>query len=268
MQHPMLTIARRAAEEAGRFIERGFRDLNRIQVQEKGRGDFVSIIDQQSEQIIRQILQDKFPKHSILGEEFGAQDAEDSEYQWIIDPLDGTANFVHGFPHFAISIALLKKGQLEVGLVYNPITDELFTAARGEGAFLNGQRIRANKQRDSHNAMIATGFPFKQPETMQQQFAYCASVLQDFSDLRRLGAAALDLCFVACGRQDGYFELGIKPWDIAAGILIAQESGCIVTDFSDDKAMLDNGTIVCANSHLHPILMKALRNARRYSEAS
>lgn len=262
MQHPMLTIARRAAEEAGRLIERGYRDLSRIKVQEKGRGDFVSVIDQQSEQIIRQILQDKFPEHDILGEEFGGLSVAESDYQWIIDPLDGTANFVHGLPHFAISIALLKKGQLEIGLIYNPITDEMFSAARGEGAFCNGQRIRANGQRDSHKAMIATGFPFKTPEQMTQQFAYCQSVLEDFSDLRRLGAAALDLCYVACGRQDGYFESGIKPWDIAAGILIAQEAGCLVSDYGDEKAMLDTETIVCANAYLHPILMKALRRAR------
>lgn len=262
MQHPMLTIARRAAEEAGRLIERGYRDLSRIKVHEKGRGDFVSVIDQQSEQVIRQILQDKFPDHDILGEEFGGLSVASADYQWVIDPLDGTANFVHGLPHFAVSIALLKKGQPEVGLVYNPISDELFTAARGEGAFLNGQRIRANTQRDSHKAMIATGFPFKLPEQMGQQLAYCQAVLEDFSDLRRLGAAALDLCYVACGRQDGFFELGLNAWDMAAGVLIAQEAGCLVTDFGEEKAMLDNGTVVCANPYLHPLLIKSLRRAR------
>lgn len=259
--HPMLTIARRAAEEAGRFIQRGYRDLNKIQIHEKGRGDFVSAIDQQSEQIIRQILAEKYPDHAILGEEFGAVN-NDSEYQWVIDPLDGTANFIHGLPHFSISIGLLKKGNPEIGLVYNPITNELFTAAKGEGAQLNGQRIRANAQRDSNKAMIATGFPYKDPHLMSQQLAYVQSVLEDFSDLRRLGGAALDFCYTACGRQDGFFELGLRPWDMAAGIIIAQEAGCIVTDFAGEKNMLENGTIICANEYLYPVLDKALRRAR------
>lgn len=260
--HPMLTIARRAADEAGRFIARGFRDLDKIQVQEKGRGDFVSIIDQHAEEIIRTILAEKYPSHAILGEEHGELGAADAEYQWIIDPLDGTANFVHGLPHFSISIGLLKRGIPEIGLVYNPITDDLYTAAKGEGAQLNGQRIRANSERRPDRAVVATGFPFKDPELMPQQLAYVQSVLEDFSDLRRMGGAALDFCLTASGRQDAFFELGLRPWDMAAGILIAQESGCIVTDFAGGKNMLETGTIICANAHLHPILDKALQRAR------
>lgn len=264
--HPMLTIARRAAEDAGRLILRGYRDLNKIKIHEKGRGDFVSAIDQQSEQIIRRILEEKYPTHAVLGEEFGAGEVEDAEYQWVIDPLDGTANFIHGLPIFAVSIGLLKNGVPEIGVVYNPVTDDWFTAARGEGAQLNSLKIRANTQREPERAMVATGFPFKNPEKLPQQLAYCESVLQEFSDLRRLGSAALDLCYVACGRQDAFFEANLNPWDIAAGILIAQEAGCIVTDYDDKKAMLDNGTVVCANAHLHPKLIQALQRGRIESD--
>lgn len=259
--HPMLTIARRAAEEAGHFILRGYRDLDKIQIHEKGRGDFVSAIDQQSEQIIRQILSEKYPTHDILGEEFGeAQSGSTaSEYQWVIDPLDGTANFLHGLPQFAVSIACLHHGKPEVGIVYNPVSDDWYTAARGDGAQLNGQRIRVNKQRNPDRAIVATGFPYRAPENMPQQIAYVASVLETFGDLRRIGSAALDLCMVACGRQDAYFEKGIHIWDIAAGVLIAQEAGAIVTDFAGDADMLTNNTVVCANATLHPLLLKAIQ---------
>lgn len=261
--HPMLTIARRAAEDAGRFLQRAFRDLGKIQIHEKGRGDFVSIADQQAEQIIRTTLAEKYPDHAILGEEYGSMSEQTSEYQWIIDPLDGTANFIHGLPHFSISIGLLKRGTPEIGLVYNPITDDLYTAAKGEGAQLNGQKIRANTQRYANRAIVATGFPFKNLELMPQQIAYVQSVLEDFSDIRRMGGAALDFCLTACGRQDAFFELGLRPWDMAAGILIAQEAGCIVTDFAGEKNMLETGTIICANAYLHPILDKALQRARK-----
>ncbi len=262
--HPMLTIARRAAEEAGRIIQRGYRELDRLQIHDKGRGDLVSAVDQQSEQVIRQILAEKFPDHDILGEDLGgnATTKSSNEYQWVIDPLDGTANFLHGLPQFAVSIGLLKKGIPEIGIVYNPISDDWFYAARGQGAQLNGQRIRANTQRDPGRSFVATGFPYKFTDQMPQQIAYVESVLQDFSDLRRLGSAALDICYVACGRLDGYFELGLYPWDMAAGILIAQESGAIVTDFNGQKAMLENGTLITANVPLHPILEKALKRAR------
>ncbi|SUO97757.1 inositol monophosphatase family protein [Suttonella ornithocola] len=261
--HPMLTIARRAADEAGKVIQRGYRELNKIQIHEKGRGDFVSIVDQQAEQVITNVLIDKYPDHAILGEEFGASADKEADYQWVIDPLDGTANFVHGLPHFSVSIGLLKKGVPEIGIVYNPITDDWFTAEKGGGAQLNGQRIRANTQRDPGRAVVATGFPYKDPELMPEQLAYVKSVLEDFSDLRRMGGAALDFCLTACGRQDAFFELGLRPWDMAAGILIAQEAGCIVTDFSGEKNMLENGTIICANAHLYPVLDKALQRARR-----
>lgn len=262
--HPMLTIARRAAEEAGRIIQRGYRDLEKLQIHEKGRGDLVSAVDQHAEQLICRMVTEKYPDHDILGEEFGARrsGAGASEYQWVIDPLDGTANFLHGLPHFAVSIAVLRKGRPEVGVVYNPIGDDWFTAARGQGAQHNGQRIRVNRQRDATRAVVATGFPYREIEQLPRVLAQVASVLHDFSDLRRLGSAALDLCYVACGFQDAYFESTLNAWDIAAGVLIAQEAGAIVTDYAGERKMLENGTVLAANALLHPVLTEALRRAR------
>ncbi|WP_072281866.1 inositol monophosphatase family protein [Rappaport israeli] len=262
--HPMLTIARRAADEAGKVIMRGFRQLDQIQVHEKGRGDLVSAVDQQAEMAIRRVLHDKFPHHDILGEEGGdtpADGAKKSEYQWIIDPLDGTANFLHGLPIFAVSIALVHQGKLEVGLVYNPVVDECFMAARGEGALLNERRIRTSRLRDGGRGVVATGFPYREPKLLAQQYAYLPAALSVFSDVRRLGAAALDLCYVACGRQDGFFEMNLNSWDIAAGVLIAQEAGAIVTDFAGEANMLENGGVVCANAYLHRPLLEALAQA-------
>lgn len=261
--HPMLTIARRAADEAGKIIERGFRQLDQIQIQEKGRADLVSWVDQQAEVAIRAVLQEKFPKHQFLGEEMGASEAiENAEYLWVIDPLDGTTNFLHGLPHFAVSIALVKQGKLELGVVYNPITEEWFSAARGEGAQLNGRKIRVSALREPTRAIVATGFPSRTPERLPEQYALVGAVLEKFGDIRRLGAAALDLCFVACNRQDGYFELGIKPWDIAAGILIAQEAGAIVTDFQGNSCAYDSERIVCANNYLHRTLLTQIQKIR------
>lgn len=261
--HPMLTIAKRAAEEAGRVIQQGYRQLEQIQAQEKSPGDFVSIVDQHAERAIISVLHDKYPTHSILGEESGETRGKPSKesdvYQWIIDPLDGTANFLHGIAQFAVSIALMKNAKLEIGLVYNPISDETFTAARGQGAQLNGRRIRANAQRDPARAILGTGFPFKDPALMTQQMHYVSALLQQFSDLRRLGAAALDICFVACGRLDAFYEMALNPWDMAAGILIAQEAGVIVTDRDEGHDMLAKGDVVCANPYLHKTLISTLR---------
>lgn len=261
VMHPMLTIARRAAEEAGRVILQGWRQLDQLQVEEKGRGDLVSVVDRRSEDVIRKVLLEKYPDHAVLGEEFG-ETGNHGEFVWVVDPLDGTANFVHGLPQFAVSIALLKGGKPEVGVVYNPVSDDWFTAARGQGAQMNGRKIRVNALRDAGRAFVATGFPFKTPERLPQQLAYVQAMLEEFSDVRRLGSAALDLSYVACGRQDAYFEMGLKPWDMAAGLLIAQEAGAIVTDLNDAHTMLDSGEVACANVHLHRVLMRQLKKAR------
>lgn len=261
--NPMLTIARRAAEEAGKILQLGQRQLDQIQVEEKGRGDLVSVVDRRAEEVIKNVLLDKFPQHDFLGEESGETRAAagESEFCWVIDPLDGTTNFLHGLPQFAVSIGLLKRGQPELGVVYNPMTEEWFTAARGDGAQLNGRRLRVSGLRDGSRAIAATGFPFRYPELLTRQYALLASVMQEIADVRRLGSAALDLCFVAANRLDGYFEMGIKPWDICAGLLIAREAGAIVSDFGGGQAMLDRGEIVAGNIYLHKILLARIAAA-------
>ena len=256
--NPLLTIARRAAEEAGKILQMGQRQLDQIQIEEKGRGDLVSVVDRRAEEVIKNILLEKFPQHDFLGEEFGETraQAEESEFCWVIDPLDGTTNFLHGLPQFAVSIGLLKRGKPELGVVYNPATEEWFTAARGEGAQLNGRKLRV-----SGRAIVATGFPFRYPDLMPRQYALLQSVLQEIADVRRLGSASLDLCFVAANRVDAFFEMGLKPWDICAGILIAQEAGAIVTDLAGQHTMLDSGNIVAANTYLHSILLQQIAAA-------
>ena len=248
--NPMLTIARRAAEEAGKILQLGQRQLDQIQIEEKGRGDLVSVVDRRAEEVIKNVLLDKYPQHDFLGEESGETraSAEESEYCWVIDPLDGTTNYLHGLPQFAVSIGLLKRGKPELGVVYNPVSEEWFTAARGEGAQLNGRRLRVSG-------------PFRDPDLLTRQYALLASVLQEIADVRRLGSAALDLCFVAANRLDGYFEMGIKPWDICAGMLIAQEAGAIASDFSGGQDMLERGEIVAGNIYLHKILLTRLAAA-------
>ena len=261
--NPMLTIARRAAEEAGKVLQMGQRQLDQIQIEEKGRGDLVSVVDRRAEDVIKNVLLDKYPQHDFLGEESGETraSAEESEYCWVIDPLDGTTNYLHGLPQFAVSIGLLKRGKPELGVVYNPVSEEWFTAARGEGAQLNGRRLRVSTLRDGGRAIAATGFPFRDPNLLSRQYALLKSVLQEIADVRRLGSAALDLCFVAANRLDGYFEMGIKPWDICAGVLIAQEAGAIVTDFTGGQGMLDRGEIVAGNVYLHKILLTRITAA-------
>lgn len=262
--HPMLTIAKRAAEEASKVLQMGFYNLDQIQVQEKGRADLVSIIDQQAERVIREVLTDKYPHHDFLGEEGGGSDSDrQSEYLWIIDPLDGTTNFLHGIPHFAISIALMKQDKLETAIVYNPITKEMFTASRGQGAQLNERKIRVNPQREGSRAIIATGFPTRNPAKLQEQYPLVTSVLQEFGDIRRFGAAALDLAAVACGRMEGYFEHGIHPWDIAGGILIAQEAGALVTNYAGKSISVFDDNIICANPYLHKALLNRVQNANK-----
>lgn len=263
MSYPMLNIAKRVAEEAGRYLEDAFHHLDRIQIEEKGRADLVSEVDKNTEKLIVAALREKYPGHDFLGEEGGSQRAQsgDSEYLWVIDPLDGTTNFLHGLPHFAISIALVRKGKLELGLVHNPVSNETFTAVRGQGAQLNGRRLRVHQNRDSLRAIIATGFPTRTPQLLPRQYALVQSVLTEFGDIRRFGAAALDLCFVAANRLDGYFEMGIHPWDIAAGIIIAQEAGALASDFAGQSATYDLDNIVCANGYLHKQLLARIQEA-------
>ena len=256
--HPYLSIAKRAAEEAGKIIQRGHRDLEKLQVVEKGRGDFVSNIDRQAEETIRSIIKEKFPNHKLVGEEYGEEEL-DSPHQWIIDPLDGTSNFLHGQKHCAVSIAYAKNGVLETGIIFNPLTQDIFTASKGEGAIFNGRKIRCNNQKDPKAAIVVNGYKARFPDEAAIQVQISGKVLAVFGDLRRSGSAALDCAYTACGFYDAYYEKGPHSWDIAAGILIAQEAGCLVSDFVGGKDMFKREEIVISNPNLHPVLLDLIK---------
>lgn len=256
--HPMLTIAKRAAFAAGDIMKSAVDNSQRLEISEKSPNNFVSNADIAVEQTAIDVIRKAYPGHRILGEENGETGDANSEYRWVIDPIDGTTNFIKGLPHFAISIAVLKNNKLEAGLVYNPITDEMFTAARGQGATLNDRKIRAS-QVLPENAIIATGIPFKNEDLHPQTIKHLTNVLTTFPDIRRSGSAALDLCYVACGRVDGYYEYALSEWDIAAGALIAQESGAIVSDANGELTHLQTGNIIAAPPKVYKTLIKLLK---------
>ena len=257
--HPFLNIAIQAARDSSRSILHFFDRLDQVKVSEKGKNDLVTQVDQLSEQEIIQHIHKAYPNHSILGEETGRVD-NDSEYTWIIDPLDGTANFVNGFPHFCISIAVAKGSQLEIGCVYDPIRQELFTATRGKGAQLNNKRLRVSDTKKIENALVGTGFPYRDPELLQTYLHSFNNVLPRVADIRRTGVAALDLAYVAAGRLDAFWEPGLKAWDIAAAALIIKEAGGVVTDFKEQQHFLDSGDIIAGNIHTHPALYKMINS--------
>jgi myo-inositol-1(or 4)-monophosphatase len=222
--HPLVNIAVRAARRAGEVIVRSLTHLEGLQVTSKGRNDYVSEVDRAAEREIIAIIHKHYPQHAILAEESGA--SGDSDTVWIIDPLDGTTNFLHGFPVFAVSIAVQQRGRLEAGVIYDPMRQEIFSAARGAGAHLDNRRIRVSKQRGLEGALLATGFPFRDHDpNIDHYFAMFRALTLLAAGIRRPGAAALDLAYVAAGRVDGFWELGLKPWDTAAGTLLIQEAG-------------------------------------------
>ena len=257
--HPMLNIAVRAARSAGQVIAKNFGDNVNVQTAEKAKNDLVTNVDKESEQTIVRTLLKAYPDHCVIGEEFGVQGKEDSEYQWIIDPLDGTTNFVKGIPHIAVSIALRIKGKTEVGVVYDPIRDELFTASRGNGAQLNGYRLRTGQARDLDGCVLATAFPHRHRHHLDAYKKMFDGIFAECADIRRAGTASLDLVYVAAGRVDGYWELGLKPWDLAAGELIAREAGAITTDFSGGHNFYSSGNIVCGNPRVVKALLEKIR---------
>ena len=248
--NPMLNIAIRAARKAGNVIAKNYERRDDIQTSKKGINDYVTSVDKAAEAEIIEIIQKSYPDHTIISEELGALEGKDSDIQWVIDPLDGTTNFVKGLPHFSVSIAIRVKNRTEVGVVYDPIRNELFTAVRGEGAKLNEVRLRVDSQNELNGAILATGFPFKQPSLMPTQFAIMNNLIDEAADFRRTGSAALDLCYVASGRIDGYFEMGLKPWDCAAGDLIVREAGGLVCDFNAGHGYLRSGDIVAAPARI------------------
>ncbi|TKB44517.1 inositol-1-monophosphatase [Thalassotalea mangrovi] len=257
--HPMLNIAVRAARSAGNVISRAFEQLDKVEVEAKGSNDFVTNIDKQAENIIKDIILKSYPDHAIIGEESGLTAGKDSDYQWIIDPLDGTTNFVRGIPHFAVSIALKVKGKLDQAVVYDPIRGELFTASRGKGAQLNNVRIRVKGGKDLSGSILATGFPFKQKHNTDAYLAMFSELFAKTADIRRAGSAALDLAYVAAGRMDGYWELGLKPWDTAAGELLVIEAGGLVTDFVGGHQHSASGNLVAANPRLIKQILTDIR---------
>ena len=254
--HPMLNTAVRAARRAGAIISRASLDIDLINVRAKRENDFVSEVDHAAEQAIIETLLTAYPKHAILAEESGI--IGESEYQWVIDPLDGTTNFLHGFPQYAVSIALLHKGQLAHAVVYDPTRNELFTASRGRGAYLNERRIRVSKRDKLKSALIGTGFPFRDFTHLDAYMGMFRDLLQITAGLRRPGSAALDLAWVAAGRTDGFFEIGLNIWDIAAGCLLILEAGGLVSDFAGEEGYLQSGHVVAGTPKVFAQLLQAI----------
>jgi len=252
----MLNTAVKAARRAGAIISRASLDIDLLNVRSKRENDFVSEVDHAAEQAIIETLLAAYPKHAILAEESGI--TGESEYQWVIDPLDGTTNFLHGFPQYAVSIALLYKGQLAHAVVYDPTRNELFTASRGRGAFLNERRIRVSKRDKLKSALIGTGFPFRDFTHLDAYLEMFRDLTQRTAGLRRPGSAALDLAWVAAGRTDGFFEIGLNVWDIAAGCLLILEAGGLVSDFAGEEGYLKSGHVVAGTPKVFVQLLQAL----------
>jgi myo-inositol-1(or 4)-monophosphatase len=251
-----------AARKAARPLNRDFNELENLQVSQKGPADFVTHADKRTERILIEELSHARPGYGFLGEEGGAVEGKDKSHRFIIDPIDGTSNFLHGIPQFAISIALEREGQLVAGLVYNPITEEMFTGEKNSGAFLNGKRLRVAARKEMAPSLFATGLPFLGRPGHARAMAETTAILAVSSGMRRFGAAALDMAWTAAGRFDGFWEHGLHLWDTAAGIVLVREAGGIVSDFHGRTDALKGDEIVCANEHLHPQLLKLLRDVK------
>jgi myo-inositol-1(or 4)-monophosphatase len=254
---PMLNIAIRAAHHAGDFIVRKINKLPDLQVEVKARNDFVSEVDREAEVRIIDELLKAFPDHGIIAEESGVIEGQ-GEFRWIIDPLDGTTNYLHGFPQYAVSIACEHRGRLAHGVIYDPFKQELFAASRGDGATLNNRRIRVSKLRSVEGALLATGFPFKHPEHLDEFLKLFCAFFKKASDMRRAGSAALDLAYVAAGRLDGFWESGLHAWDMAAGALIVREAGGLVTDYDGNEHFLKNGQVVAGNPKIIADMLRTI----------
>ena len=258
---PMINIALRAARKAGENIVRASDDLDRFEVKAKGVNNFVTEVDINAEQEITYHLRKAYPDHAILGEEMGLTGSEDADYRWIIDPLDGTTNFIRGIPHYAVSIACLYKGQLEHAVVLDPVRREEFTASRGRGAQLNGRRIRVSKLASLEGALLGTGIPFKD-HCDHQLGAYSKTIeilAGETAGIRRAGAASLDLAYVAAGRLDAFWEIGLEPWDIAAGALLIREAGGLVADVDSSENFLESGNIVAGSPKCFKAVLQTVR---------
>jgi myo-inositol-1(or 4)-monophosphatase len=257
--HPMLTTAVKAARRAGNLINRGARDLDLLTVSVKGPKDFVSEIDRGAEAAIVETLHAAYPDHAILAEEGTAKGKNASaEYVWIIDPLDGTTNFLHGFPQYCVSIALAHRGTVTQGVIYDPVRNDLFTASRGRGAYLNDRRMRVSKRQQLRDCLIGTGFPFRDGSYLDTYLSMMRAMIQHTAGIRRPGAAALDLAYVAAGFYDGFWEVGLNPWDVAAGSLMVLEAGGLIGDLGGEGDYLHSGQVIAANPKIFVQMVREL----------
>ena len=262
--HPFQTIAVRAARAAGDFIVRNLDRLDTLAVVEKGRNDLVSEVDQGAEQRIVDVIHKAYPGHGILAEESGYIDGNapgEAECEWIIDPLDGTMNYLHGVPHFCVSIAVRQGGTVEHGVVFDPIRQEMFTASRGGGAQVEDRRMRVDRRRELRGALLSTGIPFRQMARLDAHLSCLSALSPKCAGIRNTGSAALDLAYVAAGRLDGFWQWKLQPWDCAAGALMVREAGGIVTDENGTQDYLDSGNVVAAAPRVHASLLPVLRRA-------
>ncbi len=261
MRPAIINVIDKAARKAGRSLVRDFGEVQQLQVSKKGPADFVSAADLRAESILHEELVKARPGFGFLGEEGGLTEG-DGVNTWIVDPLDGTTNFLHGLPQFAISIALRENSEITYGAVYNPLTDDLYWAERNAGAFLNDRRMRVSSRGKLDESLIATGIPFMGRDGHERYLATLRAVIANTTGVRRCGAAALDLAYTAAGLYDGFWEYGLSPWDIAAGVLLIQESGGLVSDGDGGRGMLESGDVVAANDQLHAPLLTLLRRAQ------
>jgi myo-inositol-1(or 4)-monophosphatase len=259
LQSALMNVMVKAARRAGRSLKRDLGEIENLQVSLKGPANFVSLADKRAEEMLYEDLSKARPGYGFLGEEGGSREGADKSHSWIVDPLDGTTNFLHGIPHFAISIGLQRDGVLIAGLIYNPANDELYTAERGKGAFLNDQRLRVAGRRQMNDCVIACGLPHIGRGDHELSRREMAALQEKVAGLRRFGAASLDLAFVAAGRLDGYWERNLQPWDIAGGQIILREAGGIVSGIQGDDDPLTTGHVVCGNEFVHAELVKILK---------
>ncbi|MEO8151474.1 MAG: inositol monophosphatase family protein [Rhizobacter sp.] len=257
--HPMLNVAVIAARKAGSIINRASLDVDQLKVTTKSANDFVTEVDQKAEEVVIETLLTAYPGHGILAEESGrTHGAKNSEYVWIIDPLDGTTNFIHGFPVYSVSIALAFRDQVQQAVVYDPTRNDLFYASKGRGAFMNDKRLRVSKRTRMSESLIGTGFPFRKGDNLKRYMKMLEEIMQNCAGVRRPGSAALDLCYVASGHYDGFFETGLSPWDIAAGSLMVTEAGGLIGNFTGEPNFMYQREVVAGNPKVYGQMVSIL----------
>ncbi|MDH5377218.1 MAG: inositol monophosphatase [Gammaproteobacteria bacterium] len=259
--HPLVNIGVRAARSAGTIIVRALNQLDSLKVTEKSQNDYVTEVDKRAEAEIIKTIHRAYPNHSIMAEEGGLKKRED-EYVWIIDPLDGTTNFLRGIPQFSISIAVQHKGELTAAVIYDPLKDELFTAAKGSGAQLNDRRIRVGTRKDLRGALLGTGFPYRDDQSVADYLPTLQALIPGTAGVRRIGSAALDLAYVAAGRFDGFWEYGLNSWDMAAGVLLVREAGGVATDAKGGDELFETGDVIAGNIDVHREMLSRISKCR------